>query len=250
MSEGNFFTFSLPLLAMPLPEKDILDYIVSHSVCRAGSSSSADDIPQRVISETVKQQKLTGFNRRNDRHGKAVRGAIICNVNIGSIHGILDRCDTVNRFIAEHEAKYGASPLVFISSDLLWGCKNVDFPTYREFSTLCAINSITGMKRDSPVLIRRQMIIARQMGYKTPKVMQAEQPTFADGRKPLSTQPLRDTLDALEGRSLISRCQASPRNVYFSTGMTYPELKAAVDAIKLKRSVAAFRRQIERGETK
>ena len=80
------------------------------------------------------------------------------------------------------------------------------------------------------MIIRRTMIQARQLGYKTPKALSAEIKELNEKRKPLTTQQLRDTLDNLETRSLIFRCQPGRRTVYFSTTLKGTEL---IDAVKL-----------------
>jgi hypothetical protein len=244
VSNGKFFTFPVPILAMALPEKDILQHIIAHGVERAGSGGEAGSITKGRIAQEL-SERITGFNRRDERHDRIVRGAIICCVSLGNIGSTISRANVAARFVAEQEAKHGASPLVFISTELLWSCHNEDFPSYRDFTTLCAINSVIGFKK-SPVLIRRQMIIARQLGYKSPAVMAAEIGNRRD-RQPLTTKQLRDVLDRLETEDVISRYQASPRNVYFSTTLKYDELKSAVDTARAKRGKVAFRREIERG---
>jgi hypothetical protein len=91
--------------------------------------------------------------------------------------------------------------------------------------------------------VRRSLVIARQLGYKSPAVMEAGR---RPDQKPLTIQQLRDSLDALEARDLIHRCQASPRNVYFSTWTTADELRAAVKAIVEKKSKVQELREIDR----
>jgi hypothetical protein len=96
------------------------------------------------------------------------------------------------------------------------------------------------------VLIRRAMIIARQLGYKTPQVMASELTAKNVKRQPLSVQQLRDTLDNLERRDLFRRCQTSRRVVYFSTTLDRTELLAAAKERVEKKSKLQKLRQQER----
>jgi hypothetical protein len=247
---GKFFTFPLCVLAMPLAnEKQILMHIVSHSLERAGGGDGAGGIDSKRIREYVLEHGDIGYSQ-SSRHDQIIRGAILTNVKLGWINTTINECDAVNRFVGEHERKHGRDAVVFIAAELLWSCNddNQDF-SFREFSTACAVNSVIGFKK-TPVIIRRAMIIARQLGYKTPQDMAAELPEAnrkrPDKRKPLSIQQLRDTLDNLERRDLLRRCQPSRRTVYFSTILDRTELCAAVKERVEKWSKVQLRRQLDR----
>jgi hypothetical protein len=254
---GKFFTFPLCVLAMPLDEKSLLMHIVSHSLERAGGGDGAIQIDSEQIHEYAIRHKISDYNQ-SGRHDQLIRGAIITGVSIHGFNGIIKECDAVNRFVGEQERKHGKDAVVFIASELLWSCNddNQDF-SFREFSTACAVNSVIGFKK-TPVIIRRSMIIARQLGYKKPQVMATElviprhhdfdnpSPPKSKRRKPLSTQQLRDTLDNLEKRDLFRRCLAGRRTVYFSTTLDLTELRAAVKECVEKQSKVQLRRQLDR----
>jgi hypothetical protein len=182
---------------------------------------------------------------RSARHDQLARGAIITGVNLGNFSSNCKRCDAAQKFINERAFKNGTDPLVFIASEIFWSCHDDAGLSYREFSTACAINSIIGFKM-TPVLIRRGMIIARQLGYKTPQIMATELAINPGNRKPLSVQQLRDTLDNLERRDLFRRCQAGRRTVYFSTTLDRTELLAAVKERVEKMSKVQMLRQHDR----
>jgi hypothetical protein len=241
---GKFFTFPLCVLAMPLEnEKRILMHIVSHALERAGGGDGAKQIDSEQIHEYAIKNKISDYNQ-SERHDQLIRGAIITGVSIHWLHGTIKECDAVNHFVAVHEQKHGTDPLVFIAAELFWSCHddNQDF-SFREFSTACAVNSVIGFKQ-TPVLIRRSMIIARQLGYKTPQVMAAELAAKGAKRKPLSIQQLRDTLDNLERRDLFRRCQTSRRTVYFSTTLDRTELLAAAkERVEKKNKLQKLRQQ-------
>ena len=246
---GKFFTFPLCVLAMPLDEKTILQHIVSHRArTRWRWERCRKNLPPKILAYVIEHENI-GYSQ-SARHDQFIRGAIITNVKLGWINTTINECDAANRFVAEHERKHGKDPLVFIAAELFWSCHddNQDF-SFREFSTACAVNSVIGFKK-TPVIIRRSMIQARQLGYKTPLVMAAELPEAnrkrPDKRKPLSVQQLRDTLDNLEKRDLFRRCQPGRRTVYFSTTLDLAELRAAVKERVEKRSKVQLRRQLDR----
>ena len=226
---------------MPLADKQILMHIVSHALDRAGEN--ADVIDKTRVLQYVSEHEGIGYNH-SDEHDKFIRGAIVTNVKLGWIKTTVDECAAVKRFVDEHQRKHGTDPLVFIAAELFWSCydDNQDF-SFREFSTACAVNSVIGFKK-TPVLIRRSMIIARQLGYKTPQVMAAELAAKGAKRKPLSIQQLRDTLDNLERRDLFRRCQTSRRTVYFSTTLDRTELLAAAkERVEKKNKLQKLRQQ-------
>jgi len=237
---ASFFTFPLPVLAMPLPEKERLQMAISNTMHRAGLDRA--DIGEDQIADYSRQHAGIGFNRSATSHQTMVRGAIAINVNIGHVENTIKRLRESEAFVARIESTHGPSPLVFVAAELLWGCHNSDSPSFREFSVLCAVNSVIGFKK-SPVLIRRQMLIARQLGYKSPAVMLAE---IRPDQKPLTTQELRTILDRLETRELVFRCWASPRNVYFSNTLKPDELRKAVQERRENRNKVKLRRDIDR----
>ena len=229
---------------MPLNEKEILQHIVSHSIERAGAGAGAERIDSNRIREYLNGDRVQDYNR-SARHDQFVRGAIITGVNLGNFSSNCKRCDAAQKFISEREFKHGRDPLVFIASGIFWSCHDDAGLSYREFSTACAVNSIIGFKK-TPVLIRRAMIIARQLGYKTPQVMAAELTTDPAKRQPLSVQRLRDTLDNLERRDLFRRCQAGRRTVYFSTTLDAEQLRQAVKELKERNIKVRLRRELDR----
>ena len=225
---STFFTFPLAVLAMPADEKEILYYAIACAVTKAGAGTSTDTIDEERIEDFVKKhggEAKIGY-RKSDAHDQIVRGCIACSVGPGSVSDMFRRDRTVNDFVEGHEHAHGAGPLVFIGSQILWECMKGEFK-WRDFTVLCSINSIIGRKK-TPVLIRRSMITARQMGYKSPRVMDAElapPSRQCPARQQLTPKELRTSLDRLEKRGLFVRCQTSMRSVYFAKGITREELR-------------------------
>jgi hypothetical protein len=237
---GTFLTFPLCLLATnDEPEEGRLRIILAHAVERAGAGSDISD-------ERVTQEEVWGFDTDNTRHKNIVRGAIVIGVKIGNVQSTASNCVKADHLIDQMHRKYGPDPLVFISTELFWGCHDRDEPTYREFSTLCAVNSVVGFKK-FPVIVRREMIIARRLGFKSTLVMKSELRKRAKKDK-LTVRQVRDTLDRLESRDLIVRCQASRRNVYFGNPsvLTADELRDYVKKIVEGKARVKQRRDIDR----
>jgi hypothetical protein len=241
-SNGTFFTFPLCLLAIPAQnEKHRLQLIVSHALRRAGDKGNihTDDVRRYIVEHDV-----SGYNNKSEAHQTLIRGAIICRVDLLHLPSTAESLRQCNLFVDEHQRRYGSDALVFISTELFWGCHNADEPSFREFTLLCAINSICGLKSPpAPVLIRRTMLIARQLGFKSPAVMRAAK---KPEQIPLTTKQLRNALDCLETRNLIRRCQASRTCVYFTTSLSEEELREKVKKRVEQRRLVQTRRELDR----
>jgi hypothetical protein len=240
---SSFLTFPLCLLAFRDDVEDRLNTILAHSMDRAGASDSIDDA---AVLQYVTDKGVKDYYTFDDGHKRIVRGAIAIGVDLGNLRPTVQNAYEAAQFIEQMRSKHGTDAMVFISSELFWGCRDRREPTYREFSTLCAINSIIGFKK-FPIIIRRGMVIARQLGFKSPDVMAAElKARSRPGPGPLTTQQLRDTLDRLESKELMRRCQATRRDTYCSTTLTYEELRDGVQKIQAEKAKIRLRREADR----
>lgn len=243
----SYYTFPLCLLAADKDPKEIIQDMVAQSVVRAGERHCDRDATRSPQADKYLAEKEfpPGFDAGKPRHVQLVTGAMVLNITLGNVVGTLTRWKETSDFVSGYERVHGGDALVMIGGDLLWGCHNDGDPDWRTFSTLAAINSIIGQKK-VPVRITRDMIIARQLGYKTSAIMRAALPGNPH-QKPLTIQRVRDTLDSLEAMGLIVRCQASRRVVYFSTTLTREELIEKVKGIREKRNKIELARAEERG---
>ena len=224
MANDRFFMFPLPILAMPLLPAAIMETIVATSVMEQGIARiDTSDVEAILKSAPVPRD----FDSRNSKHRAAIIGADFLNVTLGSVKHIIEMGANAQAFISDMEKRHGGSPTVRVATSLLWQARDEHNPTWRDFSTLLAINSVIGFK-NSPTRITREMIQARRLGYKTPAVMKAELPTRKGGTLPLTVKELRTTLDHLERMKFITRCQGSRRAVYFSLSPNRDELRARV----------------------
>lgn len=238
---SNFFTFPLCLLAYGDDDMDRLQVIVSHSMMRAGGDTS------KVTADMIERHaKENGLSANTQEERQIIRGALtIGDISVGSTDKSVQRAKQSQEFLKTHERYQGTMPLVFIAADLLWSCNREEL-SYREFSVLCALNSIIGFKT-SPIQICRPTIIARQLGYKTPALMKAAHERGLSGvLRPSTEKQIRIALDNLENRSLIARYQSSRTVVYFSTTLNYEDLKKAVAGLVERKSKVQNRRQSER----
>ena len=229
MSEGKFLTFPLPLLFPMEDHKRTLERIVYYCVMTVGAQSAAA-LGEDAVDQIVERKEKAKDFRDCDEHRQIVIGANHLNVNIPCIREALKQAGEATAIVNVAEAQCGRSPLVFIGAVLLWGCKDSDFPTYRDFTVTCAVNSVIGLTRKTPVLIRREMLRARAAGFKTPKAYESfKSPYLESGRYDtplvdpryaprarLTTSELRTALDRLEEARMFVRIAASPRRTYFS----------------------------------
>src|SRR4029077_9624335 len=94
-------------------------------------------------------------------------------VNIPSPDTVIDRWKAATRFIRQREGRFGKDASVRIATTLLWEAHNNTGLTYREFSILCAINSVIG-DRSTPIRITERTIRIRAAGYKSLIVVRRE----------------------------------------------------------------------------
>jgi hypothetical protein len=175
----------------------------------------------------------------------AVLGVKTCSVAAaGNVRSILAADRIARKWVREFESRHGPDTLVFISTQLLWRSVEDDDPPYEEFTLLAAVNSVLGLKGKVRT-IGREMLTARQLGYRTPEIMEVER-TLRPGRAPLTPSQLRTRLDRLEGRGLLFRCNANgrgkTRSVVFSTSGTFEDLVQYVKGRLRKRQELRERR--------
>lgn len=225
-----YFTFPLCLLSYGPDYKSRLEHIISHSVIRVGRHAAAD--PAKA-DETLRHitNHPTDYMPSDPSHRIVMLGRGHFRITGHSIAGMIRENFDCEEFISQYEGRNGTDALVMVHPDFVWACKGGGDPDWRHLSTLCGILSIIG-KKETPIRITREMIIARQLGYKSVEVMKKElllrYPKRADKAKPLSIQQCRDVLTDLEAGGFFVRCHPTPRATYFSTCM---EREAMVDAV-------------------
>lgn len=256
---GKFFTFPLPLLAFPyLNPKDALSDVTSYCCYTVGKRTmEAHGEDQDTVEEIIGRTKAPdNYNAESEDHRSLLLGAETLNVCIRSCVACLARANDAIEKVRKMEAAVGSSPLVFVGANLLWDCV-ADKISFRDFTVICAVNSVLG-QATKPKVIRRTLLRARAAGFKTPeayasysKAREAEieeekgsrkknwarlAPATSNKPRPMLTvDELRHTLDRLEKRGLIFRFQASPRCVYFSKdGSTLR--KDVIEIVKQKES--------------
>ena len=243
--DGKFFTFPLPLLYPMEPHTKTLSRILSYCVLTVGESSLAN-LPEETADGILSRAASPDdFDDAEETHRHVVLGCDRLNVKVGTIRGVLAEVKDAREIVHGAERINGASPLVFVGAKLFWECYNGELP-YRDFTVLCAVNSVIGMKT-TPQLIRRTLLLARAAGFKTPATYSKGCMKGFKARPMMTVDELRWTLDKLEKRELFARAQASPRRVYFSKGPR-EKLLADVAVIVAKQSSTkiADRRKDER----
>jgi hypothetical protein len=162
-------------------------------------------------------------------HCAAVIGAESLGISIHSVEASVKHFEAVGNFIRLHEIQHGTDPLVRVPKNLLFEVRDGGGISYREFSVLCAVNSIIGAKK-FPVAVRRDLVKVRALGYKSPAVAKALRGRRKDGLKEMTDWQVRATLEKLHMLGFFARAHDAHarRATYYSNKMNDAELRAAV----------------------
>jgi len=208
MGKNNgYFQFPLCLLAFGENYKDRLRAIISYCLCEEA-------------------------RRRNPKFPKSARNtsldeaATFLGVTIGSHDNTIRRWKDVDRFVCQWEHRNGRDALVRIGTALLWEAHNNTGVSYREFSVLCAINSIIGRRQSVPKQITEPSIRVRASGFKSWKIAQSELPSAESRKKRLLTpHQVRYTLKKLHQRKFFARARVGAKTVKYMLRVTDDELR-------------------------
>jgi hypothetical protein len=223
MSEqGKYFQFPLALLAYGSSKSERLSAIVDLCCVNAGKKQmqTFDESCTMAMAEAL-QNPPAGLDLEKEDHLILALGMKILNVANGNAKMMITAAAAAEKFLRDHDGRFGASPFVRVGSSLFWETFK-ETMDYRMFSTVCAVNAILGQK--SYCRLTRDRIINAQLGYKSAAVATAMLPKRKDGLVPLTHSQCRTVLDKIENKKLIVRCQVSPRKTMFSTRMTLEEL--------------------------
>jgi hypothetical protein len=216
-SNTGYFQFPLCLLAFGSDYKDRLQHIVSYCVCE-------------------RAQRLSHSFMASDDPGMD-RGASFLKVNIGSREATIDRWQSATRFIEIWEERHGRDALVRIATKLLWEAHNDTGLSYREFSLLCAINSIIGYRRFRPIRITEDSIRVRAAGYKSWTVAHREVACDKSRRgQVLTKHEVRYALERLHQRGLFARARVGAKTVKYMVGGSDADLRKLLLQTETRRS--------------
>src|SRR6516162_1735461 len=209
MGEQGYFQFPLCLLALSEDYKERLESIVSHCLCEQA---------RRENPKFPKARRIASLDK----------AAEFLHVNIGRHQDTMDRGKEAASFVDQWECRNGKDPLVRIATTLFWEAHDNTGLTYREFSILCAINSIIG-SRPTPMRITEPRIRVRAAGFKSWKIAQSELPTKeAREAKLLTVDQVRYTLSKLHQRRFLARARVGARTDKYMVGVTNDQLRGAL----------------------
>jgi hypothetical protein len=207
-SNHGYFQFPLCLLAFGEDYKQRLQYIVSYCL--------------------YQQAKRTNPKfPRSARNGSLDEAANFLGVSTRSHSSTITRWKGADSFVCRWERHYGRDARVRIATLLLWETHNKSGVSYREFSILCAINSIIGNGRFVPKRITEPSIRVRAAGFKSWTIARLELPAD-DLRKArlLTVDQVRYTLEKLHQRHLFARARVGAKTVKYMLGVTDDQLRA------------------------
>jgi hypothetical protein len=204
----GYFQFPLCLLAFGEDYKERLQSIVSYGVCEQA------------------RRRNPKFPR-SARNGSLDEAASFLGVTIGSHDSTIRRWKEAARFVSQWESRYGKDARVRIATSLLWEAHNNSGVSYREFSILCAINSIIGNGRFVPKRITEPSIRVRAAGFKSWKIARLELPSDELCKARLLTvDQVRYTLEQLHQRHLFARARVGAKTVKYMLGVSDDQLRA------------------------
>jgi hypothetical protein len=206
MGEKGYFQFPLCLLAFGDDYKQRLETIVDYCVCEEA----------RRINRKLPQ---------GARNASLDTAADFLHVNVSREYAI-NRWKEANSFIGPWERRYGKDAFVRVGTTLLREACNNTGLSYREFSILCAVNSIIGKRRSVPKRITEPSIRVRAAGYKSWKIAKAEL-SSGDSRL-LTVDQVRYTLKKLHQRRFFARARVGAKTVKYMLGVSDDDLRAAL----------------------
>jgi hypothetical protein len=225
-SNKGYFQFPLCLLAFGKDYKERLQHIVSYCVCEQARRTNPT-FPESTLDSSLDQ------------------AASFLHVSIGSYDRTISQWKEADSFVDRWKGRYGKDALVRIGTSLLWEAHNGTGVSYREFSILCAINSIIGKRRTTPRRITEPRIRARAAGFKSWHVAQSELESDKRGKERLLTiDQVRYTLKNLHQRGFFARARVSARRVMYMLGVTNDQLHALL----LPRETYRSRFNVERAK--
>ena len=203
----GYFQFPLCLLAFGKDYKERLEYIVSYCLYEQARRTNAK------FSRPAGKTSLDA-------------AATFLGVTIGSHQSTTFRWKEADRFVCGWEQRNGKDALVRIGTTLLWEAYNATGVTYREFSLLCAINSIIG-SRSTPMRITEPSILIRAAGFKSWKIAKTELLSDESRKKRLLTPyQVRYTLERLHERRFFARARVGAKKVKYMLRVSDDQLRA------------------------
>ena len=205
--DKGYFQFPLCLLAFGEKHEERLQHIVSYCLCEQA---------RRMNPKFPKSARKTSLDEAESFLG----------VTIGPHKITLCGWKEADKFVCEWERRNGKDALVRVGTTLLWEAHDKTGVSYREFSILCAINSIIG-SRSTPMRITEPSIRVRAAGFKSWTVAQSKLPSDESRRARLLTEhQLRYTLGKLHQRKFFARARVGAKTVKYMLGVTDDQLRA------------------------
>ena len=206
----GYFHFPLCLLAFRSDYKDRLQHVSSYCLCEHAQrlNRTLADIPEKTA---------------------LYDAAKFLNVEIGSPDNTIDRWKAAARFVRQWENRHGRDASVRIATALLWEAYDNTGLTYREFSILCAINSVIGKRRSVARRITEPSIRVRAAGFKSWNVANCELARDESGKAQLLTpHQVRYTLERLHQRKFFARARVGAKTVKYMVGVSDDALRASL----------------------
>jgi len=186
-----------PLFAKNMEDSDLLDFMQKHI--------PEDELP-------------AGFDKTRRDHLEFVFAQCTLGFTGGNLEAARKCYAVCREYVDSQQARRGKKDAYCRTRiDAVWDTLYGKM-SWRDFTTLAAVYSKIGDK-ETPVLIRRSEIQARQTGNMKQKAMRA------NGAQPLTLDQIRYTLDRLVKRGWVARYRHKRRNTYYAKRMTSEGIK-------------------------
>lgn len=226
MSAGHFLQFPLCVLAMKHDPKGIANYILSYGMVAAGRAVLLKFDPDKRV-EKCEIFKLS--KKKVDSWELAAHlGGEQCNMTVGSAEASVTRYHAAAAHVEKWESKYGTSPLVRLTTNIVFELRDGGQISWREFRVLAGLYSVIGAK-PFPVIIPLSMIEARHCGFSNQAGLEKGR-TAKDCPEALTMKQLRGTVQKLWELKWFARVTPDPhgRATYYSNRMSEDEMREKI----------------------
>jgi hypothetical protein len=230
-NEAKYLQFPLCALAYGSEPKNRLERVICYGVVEAGhviAHRLKPELRQSFADEYATRLSLSYQYKQTDKDNvAALLGGREIGITFTSVQYMVQVWNELLAFKQPYESTHGRDVDVRVEESLVFETRDNHGMSYREFSVLCAIYSCIGAKK-YPVRITRDKIQCRQLGYKSPAIMQAELPNRKDGAQPLTLRQINLTVDKLHERGFFARARANERQTFYSHRLTQEQIEQAL----------------------
>lgn len=221
------FDFPLCCLSYPLVDREKIGMIISYCIVEH-SKKIKTNVENRVNDYLEENKSPAGFNKKLLSHKRLLLAGKEIGISLGYIPQTISSHETLSNYINNYTFKNGNDSYCRIGKSLCFETRDNHFQ-FRQFSVLCAIQSILGKTKKFKRITKDRIRFAMH-GYKSKQVALKE----LNGENVLLTdRQLGTVIDTLHAKKFFSKFTYANRQTFFSTRLTDKELYEAVKSSKI-----------------